>query len=444
MRPIHLFSLAVAAALLSSCGTDTAGTGSQAGNAIEFAVLTSNGNPAAAARLQIHPQSYSPWDGGESGHSDTLLIIDTLLSSNGEIELTLPEGEWVAEVTTNSEGWRTSWREEKGSSPLHSLQLQPLSRLVARLSNNSTAQIAAIAGTTHLAYLDSSTGSFEFPSLPAGPFTLLLIDTTDLQKSEKLEPIDLPANELFEMETDWETAWLWDFGARGLDSSVWAIDTGMGPDGDGWGNEHLSAATRRPENLELSDSSLTIVARIEEWGEATHTTGRIKTKNAFSWKYGRFEARVKLPSQAGLLALLSLHSNGTPYGVWPKSGSIDIFSFWKIDKPGYYGLLHWWDSENEKGIDEGPRCAITAGEEEAWHTTALEWRPPGHFEWFLDGVSCGVVENRPTPFDHSYYIRLELMVGGNPSGNPPPETTFPQRLEIDYLSVSPWRDRVID
>ncbi|MGH7456173.1 MAG: T9SS type A sorting domain-containing protein, partial [bacterium] len=69
-------------------------------------------------------------------------------------------------------------------------------------------------------------------------------------------------------------------------------------------------------------------------------------------------------------------------------------------------------------------------------------RRPGEIRWYVDGVhyqtrtqwwSSG--GSFPAPFNQRFHILLNLAVGGNWPGNPDNSTTFPQRLEVDYVRV---------
>jgi beta-glucanase (GH16 family) len=84
---------------------------------------------------------------------------------------------------------------------------------------------------------------------------------------------------------------------------------------------------------------------------------------------------------------------------------------------------------------------------------ALEWEP-GEMRWYVDGELYqtqnfwwstskrgGKAESEkdlnawPAPFDHPYYIVLNLAVGGQFLGNPDKATAFPAEFLIDYVRV---------
>jgi beta-glucanase (GH16 family) len=92
-----------------------------------------------------------------------------------------------------------------------------------------------------------------------------------------------------------------------------------------------------------------------------------------------------------------------------------------------------------------------------WHVYAVEWEP-GEIRWYLDDVhwatqnfwwsssktrdGAGVEAARaadinpwPAPFDHPFYLLMNVAVGGNFPGHPNPATQFPAKLVVDYVRV---------
>ena len=102
----------------------------------------------------------------------------------------------------------------------------------------------------------------------------------------------------------WVLVWSDEFNApngSAVDSTKWVFDIGA----DGWGNQELEYYTDRPQNSHIENGNLVIEARAEKYkGSAgatkDFTSARIKTVGKFSRTYGRFEARIQLPSGQGL------------------------------------------------------------------------------------------------------------------------------------------------
>ena len=62
-----------------------------------------------------------------------------------------------------------------------------------------------------------------------------------------------------------------------------------------------------------------------------------------------------------------------------------------------------------------------------------------HLETKIDGESIFKMDTKVgkvvKPFHNTFYLILNLAVGGNWPGNPTPETIFPQKMYIDYIRV---------
>ena len=88
----------------------------------------------------------------------------------------------------------------------------------------------------------------------------------------------------------WQLVWQDEFnGSIGPD---WVFETGNGA--NGWGNNELQYYRR--ENAAIENGSLVITARREDIGGFKYTSARMKTQGRKSWKYGRMEARIAMPS----------------------------------------------------------------------------------------------------------------------------------------------------
>ncbi len=76
-----------------------------------------------------------------------------------------------------------------------------------------------------------------------------------------------------------------------------------------------------------------------------------------------------------------------------------------------------------------------------FHTYALEWDPV-ELRWYVDN-DLYAVQNAwsttggpyPAPFDQSFYILLNVAVGGNWPGAPDDGTAFPVTMEVDWVRV---------
>ena len=128
--------------------------------------------------------------------------------------------------------------------------------------------------------------------------------------------------------------WSDEFDGDSLDNTKWScqIGTGTSEGLTDWGNQELEYYTDREENVRVENGELVITAIKEEErvGGKMFTSARIRTMTdegdvLFSTKYGRVEARIKLPQGEGLWpAFWMLPVDDSIYNEWASSGEIDI------------------------------------------------------------------------------------------------------------------------
>jgi beta-glucanase (GH16 family) len=224
------------------------------------------------------------------------------------------------------------------------------------------------------------------------------------------------------------------------DASKWSIVTG----GGGWGNKELESYTDRAQNVQQSDGNLVITARKESFSgsdkiQRDYTSARLQTKDHFAQAYGRFEARMKLPSGKGIWPAFWLLGNNADTTHWPACGEIDIME--TIGDPHtMYSTLHGPGYSGKNAISA--KFPLPAGQavDDAFHVYALEWTPERIRFLFDDQL---IVEHSPKDlpvgtrwvYDHPFFVLLNFAVGGNWPGNPDEKTSFPQSLLVDYVRV---------
>ncbi len=237
----------------------------------------------------------------------------------------------------------------------------------------------------------------------------------------------------------WELVWSDEFDGPTLDPANWTPEIGAG----GWGNNELQYYTDRPENLRIEDGMLVIEARQEDYRSSTYTSARIKTQGKRTFRYGRIEARMRLPvGGKGIWpAFWMLGEDFTTVG-WPRCGEIDIME--NIGQPNtVYGTVHGPGYSGGNGIGSAytvPGPPLSAD----FHVYAVEWEP-GEIRWYVDDAQFHTVRAEQVPgewvFDHPFFLLLNLAVGGNWPGYPDETTPFPQQLVVDYVRV--YRDTTL-
>lgn len=226
---------------------------------------------------------------------------------------------------------------------------------------------------------------------------------------------------------DWQLVWDDEF----TDSvgSSWTFETGNGS--SGWGNNELEYYLA--ENATVENGNLVITAKKESTGGYSYTSARMNTSGSQSFKYGKIEARIKLPTGTGLWpAFWMLGSNMGSVG-WPYSGEIDIME--RINTENVvYGTVHWW--ANLHASYSGTSTALDMSQ---YHVYTVEW-DASMMKWYVDGVlfhEMSILNNvgDTDEFHKEFYLLLNLAVGGNWPGFTVDDSVLPAKMYVDYVRV---------
>ncbi len=236
--------------------------------------------------------------------------------------------------------------------------------------------------------------------------------------------------------------WSDEFNGNGIDGGKWSFET----NGNGGGNNELQYYTSRPENARVENGHLVIEARKENYsgpdGSRQYTSARLRTLNKGDWTFGRMEARMKLPRGQGMWPAFWMLPTDNKYGNWAASGEIDIMEAVNTSPSDnrVYGTLHYgggWPANTHTGNSFSPASSVS----DNYHTYAVEWEPTA-IRWYVDDVLYATQTSwwsaggaYPAPFDQRFHVLLNLAVGGQWPGNPDGNTSFPQRMEVDFVRV---------
>lgn len=227
----------------------------------------------------------------------------------------------------------------------------------------------------------------------------------------------------------WNLIWSDEFNSANVNTSNWTYDIG----GNGWGNNELEYYTNRIENAKVVNGNLLIIAKKEPYGSNSYTSARLKTQGLQSFRYGKIEASIKLPSGKGLWpAFWMLGNNITQAGVgWPKCGEIDIMEHVNTSSI-INGTLHW---DNHGHVSSGG--TMWGVDVQNYHEYSIEWSPQS-INWFVDGNKYWTVNitngvSNTGAFQLPFFIILNLAVGGNWPGNPDSSTPMPDTMFVDYV-----------
>lgn len=255
----------------------------------------------------------------------------------------------------------------------------------------------------------------------------------------------------------WELVFNDEFTGDALNTDTWNYVTGYyiddDPDKWGWGNNELEYYTDSEKNVNVSGGTLNITAYEEPKSfpqdpdrYAQYSSGKITTKDKFSFKYGRIDFRAKLPAGNGLWPALWLLPNDDTYGTWAASGEIDVMEARGRLPGASSGAIHFggtWPANTYIGGD----YAFTDGEriDTDYHLYSLVWEED-MLKWYVDGELffyatsdqwyTTASSEKGAPFDQEFYIIMNLAVGGWFDGGITPEAgDIPATMQVDYVRV---------
>ena len=237
-------------------------------------------------------------------------------------------------------------------------------------------------------------------------------------------------------------AWQDEFDRDGApDPAKWGYDTG----GHGWGNNELQTYTRSGDNAFVRDDVLHIVAKRQQRKGRQFTSARLVSKGKGDFRYGRFEARAKLPPGRGTWPAIWMLPTGNAYGGWPKSGEIDIMEHVGFDPDVVHVTMHTDAYNHVKGTQKTATRRVP-GATQSFHVYRVDWTPEV-IRGYIDGEPMYEYPNEGTgpaawPFDQPFHFLLNVAVGGNWGGQQGvDETAFPATMEVDYVRAYRMRER---
>ena len=271
------------------------------------------------------------------------------------------------------------------------------------------------------------------------PVVLVIFSLVYMGNSLELSTLSGP----FPHRPRWVLAWHDEFNepsGSAPDSTKWVLENG----GNGWGNSELEYYTGRRQNIRQGGGNLVIEAIREKYigpdgVERNYTSARIKSQGRFSQKYGRFEARIKVPSGKGFWPAFWLLGDDISANGWPACGEIDIMEVASFKPFRIYSSLHGPGYSGRNAVTTGFTFP-TEGAVEGFHDYSAEWAPQV-VRFYVDGELYATRTPADLPsgerwvFDHPFFIVLNLAVGGDLPGNPDESTVFPQRMLVDYVRV---------
>jgi len=230
-----------------------------------------------------------------------------------------------------------------------------------------------------------------------------------------------------------------------VDPTKWTAEIG----GYGWGNEELQYYTDDIENAYHDGAGSLVIKTIKKdlppsfscwYGQCKYTSARLITKGKFDQKYGRFEARIKIPRGQGMWSAFWMLGNNIDKVGWANCGEIDIMENIGREPSTVYGTIHGPGYLGANGIGAPFNLPNEQKFADDFHIYATEWTE-NKISFYVDGNLSKTIVPKDLPagkkwvYDHPFFMILNLAIGGKWGGAPDETTVFPQTMMIDYVRV---------
>ncbi len=250
----------------------------------------------------------------------------------------------------------------------------------------------------------------------------------------------------------WKLVWSDEFnGAAGSlpDGKSWTYDTGNG----GFGNPEVefycvpgsdTPPCRRDVPNAAMDGHGHLVIQAVRDASGQWTSARLKTEGLRQFRYGRMEARMKLPVGDGFWPAFWMLGADVDTAHWPECGEVDIMEW--VQK---YGPTATSSTTHGPGYsaDKGPTKSYAfpggARVDAGFHTYGVIWGPD-RLAYYRDDPANVFETLTPAQlppgsrwvFDHPFFLLLNLAIGkGGFPGTTDASTPGTATMLVDYVRV---------
>ncbi len=260
---------------------------------------------------------------------------------------------------------------------------------------------------------------------------------------------------------DYVLKWMDDFNGTTLNMANWSYRSDNSNGGE--------LQKNRAENVSVANGNLLIKAEklatpIQETKadntirKFPYAAGKIDSSGKVFYKYGRFEASIKMPKGKGVWPAFWTMGNGKG---WPWGGEIDIIELVGGEERSsdgvYHSAIHWCDPNAgaEAWIDEAQGGAHKAGSGgtytlpdndkgkalgDEYQVYGMEW-DSRKISFYLNGCMFGRIDvakdadpTKSVAFHIPHFVILNFALGGWPPA-PDATTVFPQTMKVDWVKI---------
>ncbi|MBK7709142.1 MAG: glycoside hydrolase family 16 protein [Acidobacteria bacterium] len=230
-----------------------------------------------------------------------------------------------------------------------------------------------------------------------------------------------------------------------IDTTKWTAEVG----GGGWGNQELEYYTNSTDNAYIDGAGSLVIKAVKLnpplsvtcwYGPCHYTSARLITKGKFEQKYGKFEARIKVPRGQGMWPAFWMLGNNIDTAGWPNCGEIDILENIGREPTIVHRTVHGPGYSGGNGIGAPYSLPNNAAFTDDFHVYSTEWSQ-NKISFYVDGVHFKTITPADLPqgatwaFDRPFFMILNFAVGGGWPWNPDTTSVFPQTMMVDYVRV---------
>ena len=190
----------------------------------------------------------------------------------------------------------------------------------------------------------------------------------------------LDFNELSAQGTKYKLVWEENFDQKSLDTSVWNIEIVSNPANKEM-QYYVEEAVELGEDPKSGESSLIITVQKKKYKHRHFTSGRLNSIGKLSFRYGRVDARIKMPKTGnGLWPAFWMKGADNDSIPWPMCGELDIIELGHVDgiKRGisdrYLGAACHWGPKLSINYSESQKKTIQYSiQDDEYHIYTLIW-----------------------------------------------------------------------
>ena len=267
---------------------------------------------------------------------------------------------------------------------------------------------------------------------------LLLCLSTLTGQSQTRPGLETTHDESGFVPEGYQLDWSDEFDGNELNTNDWKFEIHE----PGWVNNELQRYVgktfRGNKVVFVEDGHLTIRAqKVDD----QIVSGRINARPSQGWRYGYFEARIKLPKGKGTWPAFWMMPVNVDWATnpWPRCGEIDIMEEVGYSPGNVSSSIHC-ESYNHTSNTQKTHSMYVPTAEDEYHVYSVEWTSE-RLTFFVDGRKqmdfFKESDNHSAwPFHYAFHPILNLAWGGSWGGaQGVDESALPTEMLVDYVRV---------